>query len=854
MTNEALTFVDVTRLPKESLGPTYIQNVTVSPSKEIVVTYSSNAVKLLPDAAPIPAVNVVGATIENGTLEINLSDTSKIPLGNVTRKVSIIPAAPQGEGLLVNAEQGIFKKLVSGSEYLNVTETPEQVTLELDLTDAPPAAGTVPGKLTYDAFMLASKISTVSFGDNFIGPGTSTQVWKYCDVNTKEVDTINVNLLPDGTMELPPGQYYIDFTTASGAGGRVQCELFNATTGTTILYGNHGYSPNTRTVHSLYVRGTFALTALSAVGVRVKGDETISSFSATRKTGTEAFSSYHKSHVLALWRVSDAPMTLPQGLGRPSGFWENNFNTITGDPTYTQTEHTFPTPYMVDRMYINRQQAVKSRNFDNFLTSQKGTDIMFLREDGSGMLNLLSPVPIGNGVVRPYGNRSCLGPDGCIYLPAYNAHRHSRIVPMFEGGDPREVVRDSGVLRGYDFFAREIYKTTPHVTVVAPAPAAGYIKLDKMLINAKQVGPNSEYYSAVTATPEITVTFRNDVTLKSFLMSKGSIGAITQAELYVDVAGTRTLLTAFSDVGNGDMIAVLPDGAEVAASEFVIVILAASGTPGAIQFGTNGLRITVLESHDTSRPEGHIELVPGATISTESGKYMLAQGLYGRDEVMFIPVSNFMTRGGFEFFNTITQTWRKSTFGLNVAAGVLFTAVVCSPINNKVYIFTAGATHDNYVYDPVTAKIKALPYVEGSAVEFAINGPDGRIYAWGFGMGTFTTIVDPLTDGQWLEYTASNMIVINPISMEMLPNGKLFITLRNAQLITYDFKTKTATIISPGDWMYLSIRKRNGDILLIPSRRERGTSWSNISVGSYWTHTYNPSDIPHPDVLRGPYV
>lgn len=854
MGNENVTFLNVTRLPKEALGPTYVQSVAVQPNQTIEVAYSSGLTKMLPPTDPLPAVSVNGGSIVNGVLQIQTTDGNTTPIGKVNQVVTTIPVVATGEGILTDAATGQFKKLLSGSEYLTIIEDDNALTMTLDLTDAPGVGFSTPGEFAVSEILVASKLSTTSSGTDFVEPGVAANTWKYCGVDVVELDAIGVTLLPEGTFTLGAGQYYIDFSTSIIAGGRIQIELFNLTTGSTIIVGvgNNNTSSGAYVSSAMQVRGTFSLSEETIVGVRAKGTSAIINFSGTRKTGTEAFCSYHKSHILVLWRLHTAPMTLPQNVVRPTNYWQDNFNSITGDATYTQTQQTHPTTYTIDHLSTYWQQAVKSRNFDNFLTSQKGTNIMFLREDGSGRLDLLSPVPIGNGIVRPYGNRSCLGPDGCIYLPAYNAHCHSRIVPMFEGGDPREVVRDSGVLRGYDFFAREIYKTTPHVDVVAPAPATDYLTLDKMLINAKQVGPNSEYYSDVTDTPEITVTFRNDVTLKSFLMSKGSIGAITQAELYVDVAGTRTLLTAFSDVGNGDMIAVLPDGAEVAASEFVIVILAASGTPGAIQFGTNGLRITVLESHDTSRPEGHIELVPGATISTVSGKYMLAQGLYGRDEVMFIPVSNFMTRGGFEFFNTITQTWRKSTFGLNVAAGVQFTAVVCSPINNKVYIFTAGATHDNYVYDPVTDKIKALPYVEGSAVEFAINGPDGRIYAWGGVMNAFTTIVDPLTDGQWLEYTASNMTIINPISMEMLPNGKLFISLYNGQFRTYDFKTKTAVVTSTGAWMYLSVRKRNGDILQIPSRRTSGTG--NIAVGNYWTHTYNPSDIPHPDVLRGPYV
>lgn len=157
---------------------------------------------------------------------------------------------------------------------------------------------------------------------------------------------------------------------------------------------------------------------------------------------------------------------------------------------------------------------------------------------------------------------------------------------------------------------------------------------------------------------------------------------------------------------------------------------------------------------------------------------------------------------------------------------------------------------NNYVYDPVTKKIKQLAQVS-TLVDVAINGKNGLIY--GFGTNTqFAAMVDPVNNLSWDESFGDSFLYnAELMNVRILPSGKFWMQRYDGVFQVLDVDGMVAANIVANTWMYLSISRMNGDTLQFINRRLSGSA---ANIGNYYLHNYTGGVVPAAETLIGPYA
>jgi hypothetical protein len=845
MNIEKNTFYDVRKIPGDKLGLRTISDVTVAEGGDVELTFSDTAKKELPAPAPLPVKDIVSAAIVGDDLVVNFNNGTSQNIGRVNPTFTKEPPAFTGTGLLADDTTGAFKKLAGVGPFLNITETVNEFKLTIDLSEAvvppPPPAGT----FVYDQVLSTTWKSTTPFSDTAVGamyylPGTNTAAWNSYDVSgLNEPSPYPVTFNADKSFVLPAGHYYVEFYTQYTVDGVAELQLFDVTNNAVVLngLGVESVSTGDYSVHQgTALRGEFVLTAPTTLLFRGKAGKYIYLGYTINREGID----HHIVCSMMMWKISDTALNLNRNTPQLDNSWKQLTAVYNPASAISTVAGTFSVTYTCGtiNLYVN---TVKVPNGGNYIIPDTARKFVFLSDDGLIKTELGSPIDISSGT-RPFGKHSTLASNGRVYVPAYNAAQHVQIIPMPIGGWVRPAVTG-----GYDYFPRPIAIHDPHITVTAPVPVTGHATALSLFKNSKATGQSNEYYSVATATPEIKVELRLPITLKALRLSRGTYGLITEANLYSVEGGTRTLLAPLVLSGN-DMVAEGLTGA--AAKEYVVVIVTAAGSAGAVQFGCNGIQLIVAEEIDTAKYEGVVELIPGAPHSTVTAKYEIAQGSPLTDEIMFIPVSNFDTRGGFEFYDPVANRWRKDTFGLTINAAYIFSCAICSPLNDNIFIFTRTPEADFYIYNPVKKVIKTLPFM-ATGVDCVVNGLDGKIYG-AIGNSNQLTVVEPLKQHVWSVGTDTAYAPTAEITQMLFGNdGKLRIFPYNGPVYTIDFTTMTCTAEGTTIWWYVNVRMLNGEYFAFIARRLTG---SVATISNYYYKRFTGSFTPDRKLQLGHYV
>lgn len=851
MNIENNTFLDVKKIPESKLSFRMVADVLELPTSEVQVTYTDGTNKALPARTPKAPRNVTGARIVQGILLVDLDDATTLTLGRVDQHRLVDTIEIFGEGILIHPEDRQFKKLQSSSPVVVVTETPEKHTLQFVAPTIAPSAPFADGLLTTDRLMQTSKVYTELFsgGSWYIGAADATTGWNTAlpgDITYKGVD-LTATVDPAGEITLPAGHYYIDYIVPVAASGNYSAELYNVTLATTILTSMGGATTREQTGtfnqhNHCIIRGEFYLPTTTVVKVRVKDTVALIYFG-----NTYAFPGITKSMggQMSLWKVSDAQLTFPALPPVRVSEWQGYHDVYDPATTYTPVEETLDVGYnvSVDNLYIG---VIKAPTGCNYYIPDTSPTFLYTTDDHSVMKSLPNPV-ITSGGYRPFGKHSTVGPNGRIYVPAYNAKQHVQIVPMPEGGYVRPSVLDAlGEVKGYNYFSRPVALHDPHVAVTAPAAVSGHGSVLLMLQNSKYPEKKNNYLSIPTDTPEVSLTFRLPTTLKELVISMGQYAPIESGKVYSVTLGVRTELGDLIVDGNVVRLVIAP----TAVTELVIVVSEASGEPGAIQFGFNGIQLIVEEQLDLAKFEGVVELIPGAANSTISTKYEIARSCGDEDEIMFIPVANYLTRGGLEFYTPSLKMWRKSGYGVNVPSTDIFSAAIYSPISKDLFIFTRGATGGNYAYNTVTKSLKKLP-TTNIGVDVVVNAPNGDIYGF-VSNSSNALVINPITHMSTI--VPFDVALNQPTEFTKVIVGKEgLVHLFAYSGIEYvvDLTLKTVTVIPATSMWTLQCRKLNGDYILFPSRKLTGQP---SLVTTYVVRQHSEGTIPNPLLQWGPYV
>ncbi len=837
---------DVRKIPGDKLGLRTISDVKVVATGKVEITYSDGVKVELPPPSPLPVKNIVSAAIVNDDLVVTLNDSTTQNLGRVNPTVTNVPPVFTGTGIKVDDATNTFKQLASGSPYLSVTETAEEVKMAIDFTNAIIPPPPPPGILSYErALSTTWKTNYVNVdgtvGNQWTEPGSNDAAWNNFKVSSLDTPApYPVTFNADRSFVLPAGHYYLDFYTMATLNGVGQLELYDITNARVVMVGLglETLAAVDLSVHQPFsMKGEFVLTAPTTLMFRSKASAKFYWYGFTlNRPGIN----YHIACTMLLWKLGDNDLALTRNTPQLDNSWKQLTAVYNPTSVYTGITVSFNGTYQCGtiNLYVN---TVKALNGGNYIIPDTARSFTYLSDDGLTRVTLGSPVDISSGT-RPFGKHSTLGKDGRIYVPAYNATQHVQIIPMPVGGWVRPAVTG-----GYDYFPRKLALHDPHITVTAPVPVAGHATVMSVFQNLKATGQSNEYLSVANATPEIVIGLRLPVTLKGVKVSRGTYGTITEANLYSVEASVRTLLKAFTVVDN-DLIADGLTGAP--AKEYVIEIVAASGSAGAIQFGCNGIQLIVAEELDLAKYEGVVELIPGAASSTVTAKYEIAQSNPLTNEIMFIPVANFGTRGGFEFYDHVEQRWRKDTYNLNVPAAHVFSCAICSPLNDNIFIFSRTPEADWFVYDPVKKVIKALPFM-ALGINCVVNGLDGRIYGAMSNVNTLT-VIDPTTHAAWTLGLSGTYDPTTEITQLWFGNdGLLRVFSYNGTAYYIDLRKFTSSKVAPGLWWYVNARRMNGDYLAFIARRITGI---DATITACYGQSFSGGIQPDPKLQLGHYV
>lgn len=850
MKTEQISFLKPRHIPKEQLNLRTITDVIVQPDNTVLVVFSDGSTETLASPAPIPARGIVSGEIVNGRLIIRFDNSTSIDVGVIDREIEYKSLPFTGEGLLVDPVQRILKPLVSGSPVLSLVESADAIDFTLDPEQLIQPKPFVDGEMDFNrCYHAVWENNTVTSSLYAIG-GTRNTAWNYYDISDRKYGTLPLVANGDRSFSLPAGHYYIDHIGGCNAQGTVDIELYDATNAKVLIEGlvtEQIDNASTGLDYSLELTGEFYLAAQTTLQIRVRATTGFYFFGRTALTQPVS-TSVHA--VTTIWKLANTELAIartatPEPLKAPWLDLTDAF-TATGAPgtvtgTWTQTY-----PGSTTQAY---SCAVKAKNGANYLAPASFKHFLYLSDDGQTKVEMPTPISLASTSSPAYGKQGCMGPDDNLYFPAYNAAQHVRIVPMPVGGWVRPEVRDgSNALVGYDYFPRKVALHDPHVTLTAPAAVSGHATILSVFQNNLLTGQGNEYYSVASATPELNVKMRQPVTMREFRISTGTYGAITAATLFGVVGGARTELGTFADV-SGVMVATY-SGVDTY-DEYVVVITAAGGSEGAWQFGTNGIQMVVAEQIDTAKFEGVVEAIPNAENLTVTAKYNLCQSSPAGDEVMFIPNSNYATRGGFQFLDVVTGKWRKNTFNLTIDAATIFSTAICAPSTNMIYIFSQTLNADGYVYDPETKSIKAMPYMP-RGIEACCVTKEGWIFGALLVGASYTGIIyDPVLDTMREIHLYGLSIGGSCLQAINTPDGQIVLHFTTGQFATINLDKLTCVLEAANLWHYLLLRKSNGDYHRFITRRLSG---ANVTISNWYTKTYSGAGTLDPKLVCGYYV